>query len=229
MATSATRTVDPSVFHPFYDASRATFRNLRHWRTKSGKEGLVDVKVTPTGLEHVEVKPTPDDALTAVLNNPAALQYVKQQTPEIVRCALEQDPHTIRWVNSPTNDLLVEVVKRDPTVIKWFQRLRGLAYKQIEHRVFEEALKRCGRMLPYVVDQDNALCLLAVGQDGMALRYVRKQNESICDAAVERNYHAVQFAHYDTKATHYARMLYALSLRWSRRGQIDSEKTHFLD
>jgi len=79
-----------------------------------------------------------------------ALQYVKEQTPEICIEAVKQIGLALQLVKEQTPEICIEAVKQT-----------GLALK-------------------YVKEQTPKICMEAVKQDGMALRYVKEQTPEIC-------------------------------------------------
>ena len=56
-----------------------------------------------------------------------------------------------------------------------------------------EAVRNNGLALRYVMEQTEAICLEAVRNNGWALRYVKEQNEAICMAAVRNNGGALMY------------------------------------
>lgn len=57
----------------------------------------------------------------------------------------------------------------------------------------------CPKLLQYVINQNNTLCLFAVRSDGLSLEYVKNKNELICLEAVKQNAKAIIFSDYQTK------------------------------
>jgi hypothetical protein len=60
-------------------------------------------------------------------------------------------------------------------------------------------LRKDGLLLKSVRHQDESLCLIAVNQNGLALMYVKKQTKAICLAAVSQHKHAIKFVKRQSK------------------------------
>ena len=58
-----------------------------------------------------------EQCLAAVKRNGCALQYVKDQTPEICLAAVKQDGYSLRYVKDQTPEICLEAVKRNGFVI----------------------------------------------------------------------------------------------------------------
>jgi hypothetical protein len=97
------------------------------------------------------------DPLEKVKKNGLALDYVKEQTPEICIAAVEQNGNAIQFVKEQTPEICIAAVSQN-----------GLA-------------------LRFVKEQTPELCLAAVEQNGLALRYVKEKTPEICLAAVKEN------------------------------------------
>jgi hypothetical protein len=61
------------------------------------------------------------------------------------------------------------------------------------HEICLAAVKQDGLAIRYVKDQTRELCLAAVTQDGEALEFIKNQTEEICLAAVRQSQDAINF------------------------------------
>ena len=82
------------------------------------------------------------DALKAVESNGYALQYVKEQTPEVCLKAVEKNGDALRYVKEQTPEVCLKAVESN------------------------------GCALMYVKEQTPEVCLKAVEKNGDALQYV---------------------------------------------------------
>ena len=96
-------------------------------------------------------------------SSPRALQYVWNQTDDIVRLAIRHNALSLEHVRDPTPDIV---------------RL---------------ALKRNGMALQFVTHQTPEFCRIAVWQTGMALQFVKDQTTDIVQLAVKQNPDALRF------------------------------------
>ena len=84
---------------------------------------------------------------------------------------------------------------------KYLNKLDG--YQKIDYALFIrpdlfsnefiEAVKQNGLALKYVKKQTNELCLEAVKQNGCALQYVKIQTSEICLEAVKQNINSLKY------------------------------------
>ena len=58
---------------------------------------------------------------------------------------------------------------------------------------YNKALFQNCKLLKYIANQTDAICLATVNNSGNALQYVKKQTSEICLAAVNNNGHALQY------------------------------------
>ena len=96
------------------------------------------------GREQDIINYSEKEAFEAVRQDGYALQYVKDQTPELCLEAVKQDGYALRYVKDQTPELCLEAVRQN------------------------------GQALQYVKDQTPELCLEAVRQNGNVLQYVNK-------------------------------------------------------
>ncbi len=66
-------------------------------------------------------------------------------------------------------------------------------YKYFTTKESLVAVEQNGYALRYVKEQTEAICLVAVEQNGFALQYVKEQTEAICRVAVEQNGDALRY------------------------------------
>ena len=86
-----------------------------------------------------------------------ALQFVKEQTPEICMIAVKQNGWALRYVEEQTPEICMAAVQQN-----------GLALK-------------------YVKEQTPEICMAAVQRNGYALRYVKEQTPELCAEAVKND------------------------------------------
>ncbi|MBQ3421636.1 MAG: DUF4116 domain-containing protein, partial [Romboutsia sp.] len=119
-----------------------------------------------------------------------ALQFVKEQTPEICLEAVKQNGYALQFVKEQTPEICLEAVKEG-----------GWTFKYVKEQIPEiclEAVKKSGWALQLVKEQTPEICLEAVKQDGRALEYVKEQTPEICLAAVKEIGEAFEYAKFQT-------------------------------
>jgi hypothetical protein len=95
--------------------------------------------------------------MAAVQNNPLALHYVTQQTPEICMAAVQKLAYVLRFVKYQTLEICMVAVQQN------------------------------GNTLQYVHNQTDQICIAAVQRLGCALQYVKIQTLDICMTAIQKN------------------------------------------
>ena len=101
----------------------------------------------------------------AVRLNSHALQYVKEQTPELCLKAVKHDGCALKYVKEQTPEVCLEAVKNNGPALQFV--------KQQTHEVCLEAVKQYGFALQYVLEQTPEVCLAAVKQNGRASQFVK--------------------------------------------------------
>ena len=101
--------------------------------------------------------------LRAVKTNMYALEYVKQQTPDICLEAVKKQGSALQFIKNPTMEINLAAVGQN------------------------------GWALKYVKDQTPEICIVAVQKDGMALQFVEQQTPEICLVAVRQNRWALKY------------------------------------
>ena len=106
--------------------------------------------------------------MAAVQRNGDALEYVKEQTPELCMEAVRHNGLALYFVKEKTPELCMAAVRKT-----------GLA-------------------LYYVKEQTHELCMAAVRQNGCALDDVKVQTPEVCMAAVRQDGYAERFVNDET-------------------------------
>ena len=106
-----------------------------------------------------------------------ALEYVKNQTPEICELAIQQCGWALKYVkpNLLTYKLCKIAVKQNGWALKHIEQPSDVLSRAQIEKLCKLAVKQNGYALEYVKEQTNELCILAVQQNGHALGYVKKQ------------------------------------------------------
>ena len=71
--------------------------------------------------------------MAAVKEHGLALQYVKEQTREIIIAAIKQNSSAIQFVKEQTPEICLETVKQDPNDIKYITDPDGLNAIRKQH------------------------------------------------------------------------------------------------
>jgi len=149
---------------------------------------------------------TYDVCLKAVKHNKELFKCVPQKFMDDVMCLdiLKQDPTMIKSIINPTNamylvcsatmpELLGKIT--DPSLIKHVDPLEIIKsnphhIKNITDPTYElcyEAVKKVGILIQFVPTNmhDKQLCVAAVTNDGLALKYIENQTKEICMLALK--------------------------------------------
>lgn len=84
-------------------------------------------------------------------------------------------------------------IKVDKIIIKNIIDIKNFDELWGNEELCIKAVKEDKMSLRYVKEQTEKICLAAVKNDGDALRYVKKQTKEICLAAIEQNMESLQF------------------------------------
>ena len=91
-----------------------------------------------------------------VKQNGYALQFVKEQTPEICLATVKQNVSALQFVKEQTPEICLAAVRQNKYALQ------------------------------FVKEQTPEICMEAVKQDGIALQFVKEQTPEICLAAVKK-------------------------------------------
>ena len=103
----------------------------------------------------------------AVKQDGWALQFVKEQTPDLCIAAVKKDGHALQFVEKQTPEICTAAVEEN-----------GLALRHVKEQTPEicmAAVKQNGLALCYVKKQTPKICMTAVKQFGLALKYVKSR------------------------------------------------------
>jgi len=156
----------------------------------------------------------------AVRQNSRALTKIKRERFSSIKWenlklfAVMQNGFALRWINEQTPEICLEAVKNNPKALSYVDKslcssrcynlLKKAADLKIKENQKEEKEKRSLRSSRKVKQkqtinllnakiQTEALCLNAVKQDGLQIRYVWKQTRKLCLAAFNQNPDAIDF------------------------------------
>jgi len=156
----------------------------------------------------------------AVRQNPKAFTKIKRERFSALKWknlklfAARQNGLVLRWINEQTPEICLEAIKNNPKALSFVNKslcsshcynlLKKAAEQKIKENQKEAKEKRSLRSsrkvkqkqtinLLNVKKQSEALCLKAVMQDGLQIRYVWKQTSKLCLAAFNQNPDAIGF------------------------------------
>ena len=131
--------------------------------------------------------------IKAVKHDGFALQYVKNQSPEILMEAVKHDGFALQYVKNQSPEILMEAVKHDGFALQYVKNQspelclvavkNGCALQYViaqSPEILMEAVKENGHALEYVKEQSPEICLESVAQDAFALEYGKEQTPEIC-------------------------------------------------
>ena len=74
---------------------------------------------------------TEKESLEAVKQNGNALQYVKEQTPEICMQAVKNDGYALRYVKEQTENICLEAVKQNGYALRYVKEEKLIVVKEL--------------------------------------------------------------------------------------------------
>jgi hypothetical protein len=133
-----------------------------------------------TNIRDLKYFEIPDQyALDVVKQDGLALDYVKDQTPEICLEAVKQDGLALDYVKDQTPEICLEAVKQSGRALEFV--------KEQTPELCLEAVEQTGYAIQFVKEQTLELCLEAVEQTGWTLEFIKEQTPEICLAAVKED------------------------------------------
>lgn len=173
---------------------------------------LNKIKKNPNLIQKV-INPTEEMCLAAVRRNGLLLKYITNQTEKICITAMKKNLLALRSVENVT-EKIYEAAKRIHYDLNVPEEIRDpkiyhLTKYKIGNPQYVRLLAYSPCLLPHIKNQTRKLCLTEVKANGLALRFVGKENfdgckpieqtEEICIAAVKQNGYALTFVHKQTK------------------------------
>jgi hypothetical protein len=155
-------------------------------------DGLRHALVTdrPLLIAHIQARHLTYEVCHAAIRKwPEAVRYTDKVHPELSIIAIRKNPYLIEFTRE-TPELCLAAVIQNPDTLEVVLR------KTCHHpEVSLAAVSRKGLLLKHVpVDQHTEyLCLVAVRQNGLAMKYVRNPTLPILMAAVTQNPLALQY------------------------------------
>jgi hypothetical protein len=174
------------------------------------------IKFMPANLKTYEM------CVKAIAFDSKLFEHVPQSFMDNELCMpiLCQNPHFIKQIKEPTDMMLLECSKTMPeligkisdiTMITNVEPLEIIKFnpshiKNIEKPTYNmcyEAVKRCGDLINSIpiVFQDEKMCLGAVSNDGLAIKYLVsfRQSHNVCIKALEQNINSFRFIKFLTE------------------------------
>lgn len=154
----------PAQDHPLFDdpewclkAVKIEGSLLKYMKKQTFEICVGAVKQYPFALTYVDIQLI-DAVSEHIINDyPFALQFVRNQTPDICLKAVKQHGFALQFVRNQTHEICLEAVKKN------------------------------GCALEFVEDRTQKICMEAVKQNPHALQFVRNQTLEMCREAIKRN------------------------------------------
>ena len=166
--------VDTALF------TRREFYSLCEAAVKSNPRALKIIKKMP-----ISSKNRDSLLFSAVLHNGLALRWISEQTPELCLLAVKQNPKAFLYVDKAMCDSVNShcYTLLEKTAQKTSEEKEKSKIKIKKSKVNQEKTIDLIKMKK----QTEALCLKAVQQDGLQIKYVWKQTRKLCLAAFKQN------------------------------------------
>jgi hypothetical protein len=157
--------------------------------------------------------PTPEQCLEAVRQNPWAIEHVKNQTEELCLEALKKNVNVFRHIRRRTRELCLIALKEDARLLDYIQdptpEMIATAMSanywnsKLSHYVPKSSQKLIeimtynGMALRNLPDsyKHKSVCLAAVMQNGLAIKFVKNVTKEMSMLAVKQNGLALQFVY----------------------------------
>jgi hypothetical protein len=107
-------------------------------------------------------------------------------TKQLCEDAVLKDHSLFKLAQVHTYKMFEEVIKYDPLMLEHMRIPQ-------KREICELAVGRNGLALKFVKKQDIELCMKAVENDGFALEWVKDKTPEICKVAIKNNAHSIQF------------------------------------
>lgn len=157
--------------------------------------------------------------LTITLNDHNAFKYVNKtnQTYELCKSVIQQNGLLLKYVDNKfkTDELCILGVQKDSYALEFvenqndeickiaFQKnIMSIKFMKDQYKTYEMckcAVQKCWSMLKYVPKQFQStsslpdICIIALQQDGHAIRYIINQTDELCKLAVQTSGSALYF------------------------------------
>lgn len=120
--------------------------------------------------------------ISAIEQNPYALEYVKNQTKEICLKAVELNGLALKFVNSQNDEICLAAVRQNGSALEYV--------KSQTEEVCMAAVMNNPSSIRIVKKQTEEMCLAAVKKYGVTLKYVFNKTDEICLAAIDNTIEA---------------------------------------
>lgn len=146
---------------------------------------MAAIKRNPLAIKSIKIKQTEELCLAAVTKDGTMLRYVDNKTARICVAAIVQNMNAFKYIKTEDYSYHKHPVPGDPP------HITRLEYMKIA----EIVLKHNGRMIRFVdrEEQTERLCLIAVKQNGIALKYAQNKTKDVCHEAIKQNPSAVKY------------------------------------
>ena len=128
-----------------------------------------------------------------IFRSPFLIRYMEQPGQILQFLAVNENPHSVGCIDQLTHETAMDAVK-----------LNGLCIRHLKYQCIEKltaAVKQNGMALAWAnpafytynfYEKEYAkICMIAVKQNGLALRFVKHQTTELCLAAVRQNGYAI--------------------------------------
>ncbi len=133
-------------------------------------------------LNYVE-NPSEDAQKEAVKQNGMRIEYIKNPSEEVQKEAVKQNCYAIQFIENPSEDVQIEALKRYGVLKE--------QYDLGDHWDSEEPPPIS--VIEFIEKPTAAVKLLAVKQDGYAIKYIKNPSEDLQKIAVAQNGLAIEY------------------------------------
>lgn len=151
-----------------------------------------------SALEYVHEQ-TEDIVLAALDAHPnLSVKYIRKMTPRIAQKIIQLNSSNIGLITDQNEELCLQAVRAKPTNLKWIRSQTDT----IVWTAIKDSPNASARWIEYADNPTEAMCLYAVNKDPAYLEYIRKihQTAKVCEAAVSLDARALKHVIFQTES-----------------------------
>lgn len=170
---------------------------IRHIKNPSSE--LVDLAInqSPLAIQFVS-NPTTAQIERAFAKDPNVIAYIKNPSYTQQLDAVTRKGGAIQFIQNPSNELLEIAIENEPMCLGYLRK--KIPKDQLKYWIKKAVKKKPQSVKTIINSVSKDIQIDILSMHGFCLRYVHKQTEELCIAAVKNNPLAIQFVFEQTPA-----------------------------
>jgi len=170
---------------------------IRHIKNQFSE--LIDLAISQQASAiQFAIDPSPDQIERAFEKDPNVIAYINNPTYEQKLNAVSRKGGTIQYIDDPSDELLEIAVENEPMCLGYI--LKKVPKSQLKYWIRKATRKKPQAIKTVINSVNQNMQIEFLSMYGFGLRYISKQNEILCIAAVKNNPLAIQFVREQTPA-----------------------------